>query len=84
MARTSSSSPTGNWKMKMTTESTVGTLMTEPMAMMAPLVITVPEMTTAIEAAGMMMATSVWFLQSSVIDFQAPTGGSVTVNVSSQ
>jgi hypothetical protein len=84
MARTSSSSPTGNWKMKMTTESTVGTLMTEPMAMMAPLVIIVPEMTTAIEAAGMMMATSVWFLQSNVIDFQAPTGGSVTVNVSSQ
>jgi hypothetical protein len=32
----------------------------------------------------MMMATSARFLQSSTVDFQAPTGGSVSVDVSSR
>jgi hypothetical protein len=32
----------------------------------------------------MMMATSAWFLQSRVIDFQAPTSGSGSVDVSSR
>jgi hypothetical protein len=34
-------------------------------------------------AAVMTMATSAWFLQSSAVDSQAPTGGSVSVDVSS-
>jgi hypothetical protein len=41
-----------------------GAPMTEPMAMMAPPVMTVPEMM----AAAMTMATSTWFLQSSTVD----------------
>jgi hypothetical protein len=61
-------------------KTTAGTPTMEPMAMMAPLVMTVPETT----AAAMMMATSARFLQSSDIDFQAPTGGSVSVDVSSR
>jgi hypothetical protein len=41
-----------------------GAPMTEPMAMMAPPVMTVPEMM----AAAMTMVTSTWFLQSSTVD----------------
>jgi hypothetical protein len=62
---------------------TAGTPMTEPTATMAPLVMMVPEMTAVTAAVAIMMATSAWFLQSSVVDFQAPTGGSVSVDVSS-
>jgi hypothetical protein len=70
--------------MKTTMETTAGTPMTELTAMMAPLVMMVLETTTVIVAATMMMAMSARFLQSSAIDFQAPTGGSVRVDVSSQ
>jgi hypothetical protein len=63
-------------------ETTAGTLTTEPMVMMAPSVMTVPEMMVVMAAAAMMMATSAWFLQSSAIDSQAPIGGSVSVDVS--
>jgi hypothetical protein len=69
--------------MKMTMETMVGTSMIEPMAMMAPLVMMVPETTVVTAATVMMMAMSARFLQSSTIDFQAPTGGSVSVDVSS-
>jgi hypothetical protein len=61
-------------------ETTAGTPTTEPTATMAPLVMTVPETT----AVAMRMVTLVRFLQSSVIDFQAPTGGIVSVDVSSR
>jgi hypothetical protein len=61
--------------MKMMMETTAGTPTMEPTAMMAPLVMTVPE-TTAVMSA--------WFLQSSIVDFQAPVGGSVSVDVSSR
>jgi hypothetical protein len=61
-------------------KTTTGTLMTKPTSTMAPQVMTVPEMMAAM--AVMMMATLVWFLQSSAIDFQAPNGGSVSVDVS--
>jgi hypothetical protein len=44
----------------------------------------VPETMAAMEAAAMTMATSVRFLQSSDVDSQAPTSGSVSVNVSSR
>jgi hypothetical protein len=54
---------------KTTMETTAGTPMTEPMAMMSPLVMTVPKMTAATVAAAMMMVTSARFLQSSAIDF---------------
>jgi hypothetical protein len=70
--------------MKMMMETTVGTLMTEPTVTVAPLVMTVLETTTAMVATTMMMATSARFLQSSAVDFQAPTGGSVSVDVSSR
>jgi hypothetical protein len=69
--------------MKTTIEMTVGTLMMEPTAMMAQLVMMVPETTSTTMAAAMMMATSTRFLQSITVDFQAPTGGSVSVDVSS-
>jgi hypothetical protein len=65
-------------------ETMVGTLMMELTAMMAPPVMMVPEMMAATAAAVMTMATSVRFLQSSVVDSQAPTGGSVSIDVSSQ
>jgi ABC-type transport system involved in cytochrome bd biosynthesis fused ATPase/permease subunit len=58
--------------------------MTEATVTMAPLVMMVLEMTAAMAAATMMMVTSAWFLQSSAVDFQAPTGGSVSVDVSSR
>jgi hypothetical protein len=64
--------------MKTTTETTMGTPTTEPMAMMAPPVMTVLEMTAAATAV-MTMVTSAQFLQSSVVDSQAPTGGSNTL-----
>jgi hypothetical protein len=44
----------------------------------------VPETLAATAAAVMMMAMSVRFLQSSTVDSQAPTGGSVSVDVSSR
>jgi hypothetical protein len=44
----------------------------------------VSETTAAMAAATMMMATSARFLQSSTVDFQAPTGGNVSVDVSSR
>jgi hypothetical protein len=69
--------------MKTAMETMVGTPMMDLMAMMAPPVMTVPETMAAIAAAVMMMATSARFLQSSVVDSQAPTGGSVSVDVSS-
>jgi hypothetical protein len=56
---------------------------TEATATMAPLVMTVPETMAATTVVAMMMVTLARFLQSSTIDFQAPTGGSVSVNVSS-
>jgi hypothetical protein len=55
---------------------------TEPTAMMAPPVMTMPEMMAAV-ATVMMMVMSAWFLQSSTVDSQAPTRGSVSVDVSS-
>jgi hypothetical protein len=61
----------------------VGTPTTEPMATMAPLVMTVPETTAATTVVAMIMVMLGKFLQSSDIDFQAPTGGSVSVDVSS-
>jgi hypothetical protein len=70
--------------MKMMTETTAGTPMTEPTVMTAPPVMTVLEMMAATAAAAMTMATSVRFLQSSAIDSQTPTGGSVSVDVSSR
>jgi hypothetical protein len=70
--------------MKTMTETTVGTLMTEPTVMMAPLVMTVPETTAVTATVSMMMAMSVWFLQSNAVDSQAATGGSVSVDVSSR
>jgi hypothetical protein len=69
---------------KTTTETMTGTPTTEPMAMMAPPAMTVPEMMAATVAAFLTMETSVRFLQSSAIDSQAPTGGSVSVDVSSR
>jgi hypothetical protein len=69
---------------KMTTEMIAGTLMMEPTAMKAPPVVMVPEMMAATAAVVMTMATSARFLQSSVADSQAPTGGSVSVDVSSR
>jgi hypothetical protein len=74
--------------MKTTTEMTAGTpmtgtLMTEPTVMMAPPGMMVSERMAAAVAA-MMMAMSARFLQSSAIDSQAPTGGSVSVDVSSR
>jgi hypothetical protein len=69
--------------MKTTTETTAGTPTMEPTATMAPLVMTVPEKTAATVAVTMMMAMLARFLQSSIVDFQAPTGGSVSVDVSS-
>jgi hypothetical protein len=50
-------------------EMTVGTPAMELTAMMAPLVMLVPETTAATVAVAMMMATSARFLQSSVVDF---------------
>jgi hypothetical protein len=67
--------------MKTTMETMVGTLTMEPTVTMAPPVMTVPEMMAATVAAAMMMAMLARFLQSSVIDSQAPTGGSVSVDV---
>jgi hypothetical protein len=58
--------------------------MMELTAMMAPPVMMVPETMAATAAAVMTMATSVRFLQSSVVDSQPPTGGSVSIDVSSQ
>jgi hypothetical protein len=66
------------------TKTTVGTPTMEPTATMATPVMTVPEMMAATTAAVMTMATSVRFLQSSVVDSQEPTGGSVSVDVSSR
>jgi hypothetical protein len=57
---------------------------TEMTATMAPIVVTVPETMAAMAVVAMTMATSVRFLQSSVVDSQAPTGGSVSVDVSSR
>jgi hypothetical protein len=57
--------------------------MMELTATMAPPVMTVPE-TLAAAAAAMTMATSARFLQSNTIDSQAPTGGSVSIDVSSR
>jgi hypothetical protein len=68
---------------KMATETTVRTPTTEPTATMAPPVMTVPETMATTAAAVMTMATSAWFLQSSAIDSQAPTSGSVSIDVSS-
>jgi hypothetical protein len=68
---------------KMMMETMVGTPTMEPTAMMAPPVMTVPETMAVTAVAVMMMATSVQFLQSSVVDSQAPTSGSVSVDVSS-
>jgi hypothetical protein len=51
--------------------------MTEPTAMVAPLVMMVPETMAATATATMMMAAA-------TIDFQAPTDGSVSVDVSSR
>jgi hypothetical protein len=50
---------------------------------MAPPVMTAPETMVATVAAAMTMVTSARFLQSSVVDSQAPTGGSVSIDVSS-
>jgi hypothetical protein len=61
-----------------------GTPTMEPTMTMAPLVMMVPEKTAAMATVAMMMATSARFLQSSAVDFQAPTGGSVSVDVSSR
>jgi hypothetical protein len=61
--------------MEMTTELT---------AMMAPPVMTVLETMAATVVAVMTMVMSVCFLQSSVVDSPAPTGGSVSVDVSSR
>jgi hypothetical protein len=69
---------------KAMTEMTAGTPTTELTAMMAPPVMTVPETMAVIAATTMTMATSTRFLQSSVVDSQAPTGGSVSVDVSSR
>jgi hypothetical protein len=53
--------------------------------MMAPPVMTVSETMAVTAVAAMMMATtSTRFLQSSAVDSQAPTGGSVSVDVSSR
>jgi hypothetical protein len=67
--------------MKTTMETMVGTLTMEPTVTMAPPVMTVSEMMAATVAAAMMMAMLARFLQSSVIDSQAPTGGSVSIDV---
>jgi hypothetical protein len=69
---------------KTTMEMTAGTPTMEPTATLAPLVMMVSEMTAATAAAAMMMATLAQFLQSSIIDFQAPTGGSVSIHASSR
>jgi hypothetical protein len=67
----------------MTMETMAGTPTMKPTVMMAPPVMMVPE-TMAAVAAVMMMATLARFLQSSDVDSQAPTCGSVSVDVSSQ
>jgi hypothetical protein len=55
-----------------------------PTAMTAPLVMTVSETTATMVAATMMMAMLARFLQSSAVDFQTHTGGSVSIDLSSQ
>jgi hypothetical protein len=45
---------------------------------------TVSETMAATAATAMMMAMLAQFLQSSTVDSQAPTGGSVSIDVSSQ
>jgi hypothetical protein len=62
---------------KMTMETMTGTPMTEPIVMMALLVMTVLEMMAATGAAATAMLAQV--LQSSAVGFLAPTGGSVDV-----
>jgi hypothetical protein len=62
----------------------VGTPTTEPTAMMAPPVMTMPGMMAATVAAAMTMVMSARFLQSSAVDSQAPTSGSVSIDVSSR
>jgi hypothetical protein len=56
----------------------------EPTATMAPPVMMASETMAVMAAAAMTMVTSARFLQSSVVDSQAPTGGSVSVDVSHQ
>jgi hypothetical protein len=66
------------------TKMTAGTPTTEPTVMMAPPVMTVPETMAATAVEAMTMVTSAWFLQSSDVDSQAPTGGRVSIDVSSR
>jgi hypothetical protein len=70
--------------MKTMVETTAGTPTMEPTATMAPLVMTVPETMVVTATVVMMMATLARFLQSSTVDFQAPTGGSASIDVSSR
>jgi hypothetical protein len=68
----------------LTKTTTVGTLTMEPTTTMAPQVMMVPETMAATTAAAITMAMLAWFLQSNAVDSQAPTGGSVSVDVSSR
>jgi hypothetical protein len=65
-------------------KTTAGTPTTAPTTSMAPAVMTVSEMMAATAAAAMTMATSARFLQSSAVDSHAPTGDSVSIDVSSR
>jgi hypothetical protein len=69
---------------KTMTEMMVGTPTTELTVMMAPPVMTAPETMAATAVAVMMMVTLAQFLQSSAVDSQAPTSGSVSIDVSSR